>query len=362
MYFKSFKQVFQEMSDHMREDGALASDKRPGAILGALMTAVAAAISMGWLGLSEIYAMFFVNLATGIHLRRRVRDLGMEPNPGDFAAGRVMLIPANSGVIGSVVTRGTLLAGPGNLLYEVQANTPVGSPFTTALVTCTTVGTAGNLSAGTVLSPFNITGVNVTFKVGSALDAQSLATGDLQGGLDPETDEEIKQRFPAYLVGLSRCTLSAVRQALQETPGVFNLVLQNHTPVPGWITVSVTTADDTISTTLRAAVAATMEAFSAAGVGYVLKIVQKRQINVGVHVTAIDSNIAPSVWRARVMAAIRTVTQDLEAGRSIYVEDIINAGYIDGLSYFRVLFPGDSIAATGEILVIGNVDVAVDYA
>lgn len=361
MYFKSFKQIFQELGDHMREDGALATDKRPGALLGALMTAVAASLSMGWLGLAEIYSMFFVSLSTGTHLRRRVLDLGMVPNPGDFARGRVMLVPVDPASIGSVITAGTLLVGPGDLLFEVQADVPVGTPFTTALVACTTVGTSGNLSAGTLLAPFNVVNTQVTFKVGSAVDSLGLALGDLEGGLEPETDDEIKKRFPAYLIGLSRCTLGAVRQALQETAGVFNLVLQNNSPGPGWVTVLVTTADDTLSQALRDAVASTMEGFSAAGIGYRLKIVQKRQVNVGCSVVATDSSLGPSVIRARVTTAIRAVTQDLTAGRSIYKEELIKAGFTDDLVRFQLLYPGDTLAGAGEILVIGNVDVAVSY-
>jgi hypothetical protein len=361
MYFKSFKQIFQEMGDALVADGSPATDRRVGALTGALLTACASALSMGWLGLAELYNMFFVNLSTGTSLRRRVIDLGMVPNPGNYATGSVLVFPLDNTVTGTVPV-GTLLTGPNGQSFQVQTAVAIGHPFTVVPVTCTTVGVNSNLGAGTVLTPSNISGDRLLFKVGTGLDVAGNVIGDLAFGRDPETDAEIKKRFPDYLVNLSRCTLGAVRRALLDTPGVYNLVLQNAKPVPGWMTISVTSATNDFPASLVTAIQATMDQFAAAGYGYLLKPVTRRAVDVSVAVTATDSTVSPSVIRAQVSAAIKSLTQDLQAGRSIYVEEIVKAGYIDGLSYFRVMTPGDTVAQPQEILAIGTVTVAVSYA
>lgn len=360
MYFKSFKTLFQEMGDALVADGSQATDRRMGALTAALLTACSSALSMGWLGLAELYNMFYTNSSTGVALRRRVRDLGMTINPGDFAVGSVMVTPLDVTLTGTLPV-GTLLQSSSGLLYQVQATVAIARPYAVVSVQATSTGTVGNLPAGTLLTPVNAGLTGLVFKVGSGFDSNSLPVGDLTFGLDPETDAEIKARFPDYLVGLSRCTLPAVRQALLDTAGVYNLVLQNAVPVPGYVTISVTSlAGDDLSVSLKNSIAATMDGFAAAGIGYRLKAVQKRLVNVQLQVTCTDTNIAPAVLQLQISNAVKALTQSLEPGRSIYNEDIIKAGYLDSLSFFKVL-SGEAIAATGEILVIGTVTTTVTY-
>lgn len=363
MQIKTFGGIKSDIQTVMIESGTPAQAFRKISLVNALVTAVSAALAMGWSGLAEFQRLFFVSSAVGTDLDKRISDVGMRRNPGTFTTGSVIIRPSE----GAAYTPGTLAKGvvfvsASGLMYELLEATDLLSPYTVAQVRAMRVGEASNLPSGSPLQFLTTKPYPVDVLVGTGYDEANLPVTDLGGGTNRESDESVRARYPEYLQSLSRCTFTAVKQALLQTPGVSNLVVQNKTPIPGWITISLASTGPTIPTSVETAIAATMDTWAAGGIGYILQPITQTTIPVSLRIYVNDEVTTTAKARTEVIAAVTALTAELQAGRSIYVDTDVKwaARGVTGVYKVEVLSPlADQIAGPSDLLAIGNVTVQV---
>lgn len=357
---KAFSDVVNDLKADLLSFGSKFSDLNQGSRIAALVKAVASTIANGWIGIAEMQQIFFVSTAAGADLAARVQDVGMVPNAGSQATGAVLGFTS----LPYTIPAGTLLStADGLVLLEVIQTKALTSPFTAIPVIATQVGAVGNLPAGIVLKTTDLSLPNVIFRVGSlGVDGLGNPTGPLTGGANAETDTQIRNRFPIYLKTLSRATLASVTQAIEAIPGISSFVIQNHIPVPGWITISLTDSTSTISTSLRAAVDQAMLDFGPAGMGYILQTIRKTDVSVTATAYTRDNSAAPATLQANIAASLNAFSNTLLLGQNVYVADIYKFGFIDGLENFVVAAPTEDIIATAnQLLGITSINISVVY-
>lgn len=357
---KSFSDIVTDLKAGLIAANSKFTDLLPGSRIYAVVSSLASALALGWIGLAEIKTIFFVNSATGTDLDNRVGDLGMRRNQGSKATGAVLAFTSTP----VTIPAGTLLRTvDSKVILEVVQDKNVTSPFSALSVISVEVGSNKNLSAGSILLENDGRFANVIFKVGSqGVDTNGNPVGKLTGGTDRESDELLKGRFTDYLTSLSRGTIKAVSQALKQIAGISSLVIENAMPVPGYIRISVSDGSGTISQTISDAVAAVMEAWASAGYGYVLQSIARTEVAVSVTAYTTDLTVSPSAIQAAVSTKINALGQNLQLGQSLYRADITRVGFVSGLENFTVQSPvQDTIAGAGELLGIDSITVNVVY-
>lgn len=357
---KNFPMILADLKASMIVQGSRFTDLLVGSRMYAILSAMAGALAEGWLTLSDVQDVYYVTTATGIDLDRRVEDVGLRRNPGTKATGAVVAF-TNSTVS---IPAGTILqTGDGNTLVEVVQTRTIAAPYGTLPVIVTEVGSKGNLAAGITLKDYLNQYNTVTFKVGSqGVDNNLQPVGRLTTGTDRESDMALRSRFVDYLKSLSRATLRSVRSALLQIPGLSSLVIENAKPVPGYVTISVSDGSGTVSSTIAEAVATVMDEYAAAGIGYVLQSIARREFPVSVTAFTSDNTVAPSTIQAAVSAKIFALGQTFDLGDSLYRSEIIRSAFVDGLENLTVQLPlGDEIADPNELLGISAITVNVVY-
>lgn len=359
--FKTFTDIFTDIENSLGSNNSALSDLNTGSLMQVFVRSVTSAISLGWIGLAQLRELFYINSSSGTDLDRRVGDFGMIRNPGSFATGSILFYPLSSG---QSVTKGDRIPSiDGTLTYEILNTTPIVASPTAVATVAISVGSAYNLPSGTKLaSPNN----NLQAVVGSALDNSNIPTGAISGGVDQETDDQMKVRFVDYLKSLSRGTKLAILQALRGTPGIGNVIVEEATPIPGWITVTAADVIGNLPQQTKDKVVQVLTDWGVAGMGYIIKSVTRTNYVVDVTVYATED---PAINKSDIEAAVvAKLTQDLgglNLGQAVYTSFINKSAFMDGfgISYVVVnspIAPGVT-AAPGELLNAQTITVRVVY-
>ena len=130
-------------------------------------------------------AWFFVQTSEGIYLDRKGIPLGVLRLPGGYASGPV----AFAGLNGYSAPAGSVLQSQdGSLSYTLNATVEIAGGTAAGTVTCTTVGSAGTLVPGAILTLATaVPGINANVTV----------SGAGTPGVDAEQDELYKARILA---------------------------------------------------------------------------------------------------------------------------------------------------------------------
>ena len=163
-----------------------------------IVDACAEAISEAYVDQYLVGSLLDMQSKAGLELEQFVGIFGFGRHQGQQATGlvRVELNSANPQDItipkGSQFYTRQSLPGSGNPLYFSSTQTviiPSGSFVVDVPVECTVAGTAGNVAPDTIVYAGEILGAS------SVTNLQSFL-----GGVDPETDEELRQRFKDTLL------------------------------------------------------------------------------------------------------------------------------------------------------------------
>lgn len=196
--FKDYQQIVDEMLADYNTHRGRAADATVGAILRTVFQVIAVPIYALWYALAKLLDLFFVGTSTGQMLRLRVREKGIIPHEGTLSSGKLILSRSSPAPIGTALDAGatftTLESDPAkritvHLINNVQM--PVGWTQIVIDVEADEVGEAGNLVEGT---PLQLVGVSVT-----GIESVSVAAPGLVGGSDPESDEDIRERYYAVI-------------------------------------------------------------------------------------------------------------------------------------------------------------------
>lgn len=333
--FKSYNQIIDEVSATLQErpDGETRPlrDVSSLSILGALVRAIASALVSAWDQLRELRQGFFVSTAYGRMLDERLGDLGMPRNQGLKAQGTVLVRSLVTTTTNVTIPAGTILStktAP-TLDFIVTGSETYDGTEVLVGIEAVNAGLAYNLPAGTVLVSTLTSLQDLRFEVGLSR-VNGVATGDLVGGFNAESDVDYTLRFPYYLRGLPRSTYGAVKQALLGTTGVSGLVLENAKPGPGYVRISVASTTPTVADTTRAAIASTLLEWGPAGLGYVIKTVQVKTIPVTLRITVMAGYSLSSVEiQQRVTALMARLSQkrldDHLVGVSLFHSELVAA-------------------------------------
>jgi uncharacterized phage protein gp47/JayE len=163
-----------------------------------IVDAVAEAISEAYIDQYLVGSLLDVQSKTGLELEQFVGIFGFGRHQGQHAYGLVRIELNNANTQDIIIPNGSQFytrqsqPGTGEKMYFSSTQTvviPAGSYVADAPVKCTVAGTSGNVPPDTIVYAGEILGASLVTNLQSFL-----------GGVDVETDEELRQRFKDTLL------------------------------------------------------------------------------------------------------------------------------------------------------------------
>lgn len=188
--YKTYDQIVSEMQQDMIASGSLATDFTDGSQIQTMIQVASRALYSPWYMLEQLVELFFVMTTDGPFLDLRVEERGVTRKPGVASAGNITFTRTTASPVGTLVPSGTVfstLDGLVEVTTTADDNLAVGWETGQASVNGTAVGVLGNLAAGTALQ---VAGPSVT-----GLQTIAVGPGALTGGVDAETDDQMRARY-----------------------------------------------------------------------------------------------------------------------------------------------------------------------
>ena len=185
---KSFKDILQTMFNAVV--GSTLSDFNIGSVTRTVLEAVASAIEEAYMYLYKFVLKFFISTSEGEWLDRRLEDLGMTRKLGSMAFGIITIGRDAASPIGISIPIGTVFEAENGAQFATTelATLPVGGISVNVSARAVAKGSNANLAAGTALKQI---GVAI-----SGIDWAKVV--EMTGGMDDETDDDYRNRVPAY--------------------------------------------------------------------------------------------------------------------------------------------------------------------
>lgn len=312
----------------------------------AVLARVAAGLSHSAHGhLDYVADQVFPQTASAESLERHASLRGLARKAATFATGLVTF----SGSAGSSVPTGARLTRTDGRVYELLAAATIGAGGTgSGTVEAVLPGAAANAVIGTAL----------VLQSAAAGVAATATAGELAGGADQETDEDLRARVLASWRSrpMAGTAEDYVRWAL-EVPGITRAWC-----VPGWPTlgqVTVQVVADGNSPTIAPTGAQLSEVQ-----GHIdeLRPVTARASVVAPALAPLDLTLSVSPSTPALRSAVESAIEDLLAreavpGGTIYLSAIAEAiSTTPGESHHRIESPtADAVAAPGTLWTMGDV-------
>ena len=192
----------------------------------------------------------------------------------------------------------------------------VGGQFTgTVAATCSTKGSVGNVKIGTL-----------TRILDSLFDTFTVTNDGAAGGIDEESDDDLRDETRAYPLSLRRGTVDAIIEGAKQTPGVARVSLTVDA-VTGNITVYVADADGNSNAALAAKAQAVIDgppAWRGAADNVVVVAGTLLSVNISVSLV-VKSGASIAALTADVITAITNRLKRLNPGETLYVDIIETA-------------------------------------
>jgi uncharacterized phage protein gp47/JayE len=341
--FKSFQDILRDLFEYVGQGGKV-TDFNVGSVLRTILEAVAAIVEEVWYMLQFFVSLFFLDTSQGEWVDRRLNDLGMARKEGAAAYGSITIGRDSPSPISIFISAGTIFQNAtGELQYATQADVilNIGSYTVDVEVEAVDSGTAYNLPTDTILK-----------QSGIAISGIEWAKIKLMGGgEDIESDEDYKNRVPAYFDSLSRGTAPAIRYAASSVSGVVSVTLKENVPSKGWFTVYIDDGSGVANETLLQTVRAVLEDYRAFTIQYIVDTAKLTDFATTMQViTKADTN-ADAV-KAAVQAAIVNYVNALNMATPVYLADLIYlARGVEGVENVRILAPlSDVIPEADQLL------------
>jgi len=185
--YKTYDQIVSELQSDLVASGSLATDFTDGSQIQTIVAVTARAYASHWYMLELLVELFFVVSSEGPFLDLRVNERGVIRKPGVASTGSISFARTTPSPIATDIQPGTVfstLDGSVSVTTNADAQFPSAWENGTVAVTCSTVGVAGNLAAGTQLQ--------IVGPAPSGLQTITVATGGLTGGVDVESDDLLR--------------------------------------------------------------------------------------------------------------------------------------------------------------------------
>ncbi|KLU66296.1 baseplate J-like protein [Desulfosporosinus acididurans] len=188
--YKTYDQIVQELQADMVANGSVATDFSSGSQIQTMINVAARGYYTHWYMLELLVELFFVASSEGPFLDLRVGERGITRKLGSAATGSISFTRTTPCPVNTDILDGTTFSTlDGSVSVTTNADTPLASGWTSGSVevTCTKVGVAGNLAAGTQL--------RIVGPTPSGLQTITVGAGGLTGGVDEETDDQLRARY-----------------------------------------------------------------------------------------------------------------------------------------------------------------------
>ena len=212
---RDIDELQKEISLALINQGSTLNDISEGSVLSALIRSIAASQQKQEIALQSVIKSFFISEATGVDLDLKAGDVGIQRKSGEVATGSVLVssqegslfLPINT-VLTDPASGVQVVLGDGS---DVSINSFVERRIAVAV---NQAGEVGNLKAGTrLISPAYSSG---SFVVGSHRTSTGEVCGDLSGGRNIESDEQLRGRVINTTLNTKGTTEESLRNILLE--------------------------------------------------------------------------------------------------------------------------------------------------
>lgn len=336
---RSVNNVIDSIRSSLQDVGSPLAKFSPYSNIYALLRTVSIAIAESDVNISNLSKSFYINSATGEALDLRVSDMGMSRYEGSFAEGYTLALGPSS-----VIQDGTILSTADQLYQFETTETIYINNETKVGIRALNIGSASNLNAGIRL--FSLAYPNTKFVVGSYRDPLTKEPiGSMSGGVDRESDLELRGRAFYYLRGLAASNMYSIESIIRAiTPNRF--YIKEHAPTTGYISIYVDTKNLRIIQQIEEAV----KSVKAVGVSYAVKPISVHKESISLILTLLPSNSYDSI--------INKVKEDINLySNSLGLGGVISRTAIAGIAMnnpqvvnCQVIQPTEDMAAKPNIL------------
>jgi uncharacterized phage protein gp47/JayE len=372
LQLRTFDTIVSSAAAAVQAAATTVMDLTVGSVLRAVLEANAGlGLWMQWLIL-QVLQTTRAATATGSDLDTWVADFGVARLQPVAASGTVTFSrfsPATQALIpvGTLVRTGdgsrsfAVVAATTNVAWNVAQDgytIGIGTASVNVPVVSTVAGSGGNVQAASIsLIAAALPGVDTVTNAAPTV-----------GGLDGESDVELRSRFAAYLASLSKATTAAVgyavatvQQGLQYT--IQENVTQSGAQLPGCFVVTVDDGSGAPPTSLLTAVASAIE--TARPIGSTWTVVPPTVTTANVSMTiATASTASHATVQAQVSAALISFINALPVGAPLPWSRVVQVAYGASASVVNVsavLLNGgasDIVPGAGGVVKAGSVTVS----
>ena len=304
---KKFSEILQDLFDAIIAAEGKLTDFNIGSVTRTILEAVAAVVEEVYYWLALFLDKFFIATSEGAWLDKRLNDFGLERKAGCTANGRITIGRDTQSPLRVLIPKGTLFVSDEGLEFETVEEVTIETESVDVSGQARMVGKAYNLASGT---PLKQAGIAIT-------GIEWAKVKQMGGGLDRETDTELKARVTPYFRSLGRSTKAAIEFAALSVPGVTSVTTAENDPAEGWFKVFIDDGSGTASTDLCAVVAEAVEKYRGFTVKYIVTAPVLCWINVAAIITVKEGYI-PEEVRLLVKQAIIAHVNGLQMGQQVY--------------------------------------------
>jgi hypothetical protein len=256
MEMRQITDIQREIYRQLAINGSYLTDSTPGSVLYSLTRSFAAAALAGDQLLFDLSQDFFLSTARGERLDHRAAEYGVFRRQATYAQGYVLVRPREGDLVlgrGAVFIepiRGTQFLSTLNREITIPEEVEVKVPVVAARP-----GKEGNLPAGTRLiltdemDAEGKVGLAVEVTVGISRNLQGEVTGQIIGGADEESDEQLRTRVRKQLLTRNSCTEEVILNLLYGDHRVNWATV--HIPFPGhtqvWVELGVSDVEPVLN-------------------------------------------------------------------------------------------------------------------
>lgn len=345
----TLESTFERFRDILRSLGSPLANFKDYGNAWMIFRSMATVVSEQDTKLEELRNTLSLSTAQGVDLDARVSELfGITRNPGSRATGYI-LASSNSNSTLSLPS-GTILTTQNN---AIQIETTKASSLTNNVeipipVRALNVGVASNLNAGTIVTSNINSGISAVIgRVRSPLTSQVI--GSLSGGVDPETDTDLRLRAGKTFGNSNALQLEGIIRDL--VPEIGRVFIVEHSPVTGYITVYINSSESELVNSVEDVV----DEYKAAGVAYRVVPLNELEVDIDLKVTVLslaNSQQALNIIRDGVDRYIN----NLAIGETLYKSRLEALSSLsNSIQLVECTNPQTNVTpASGQIISLGN--------
>lgn len=255
----------------LAETGSPLANFQYGSNTWALMRSIASVIQAQEAQTETLTSRFYLNDATGLDLDLRAEDFNQFRLEATPSQGHVLVRSTSP----EILPAGTLLTAANGVQVSLLSGITASSVELPVPVRSLTTSPLANLLPGTALT--NAAYPTLTATVGRYRFTNGLAQEGLRGGVSVESDAQFRNRIQLSF----RSNLTNLQSLIAEAvPSIGEFYVQDQSPAPGYVTLYVSSRQQTELDALRTA----LERVRPVGVAYRIEPLRYRPISIQVRV------------------------------------------------------------------------------